>query len=89
MSQAFVKDPNAVLDYHINWGDWLAGDSIATSSWIVPSGIVKDSDTNTSTATTVWLSGGSLGQAYALVNRIVTTGGRTEDRTIRVQIWDK
>ena len=27
----FTKDPNAVLDYSVDWAKWLDGDTIATS----------------------------------------------------------
>jgi hypothetical protein len=78
------KDPSAVKDYSIDWSAWLAGDTISTSTWTVPAGITKDSDTKTNTFTTIWLSGGALFSRYRLTNRIVTTGGRTEDRSIEI-----
>jgi hypothetical protein len=90
MPSTFDKDPNAVLDYTVDWEDWLVGsDTIATSTWSVPSGITKDSDTKSTTAATIWLSGGAHGTNYALVNRIVTASGRTDDRTITVQVRSK
>ena len=84
MGKKFLKDPDAVLDYETDWEDWLGTDTISTSSWTVPTGITKDSDTNTTTTATIWLSGGTAGTSYTLVNRIVTAGGRTEDRTITI-----
>lgn len=87
----FQKDPNAILDYRVDWGPWLdaSGDAIATSIWIVPSGITQTLATNTSTTATIWLSGGTAGQEYVLVNRITTTGGRTDDRSITIQVMEK
>jgi hypothetical protein len=85
----FEKDPNAVLDYKINWNDFLtvdnATDTIVTSTWTVPSGITKDNDTNTTTTTTIWLKDGTAGTDYTLTNRIVTTDGRTQDQSIIIQ----
>lgn len=92
MPPPFVKDPNAVIDYKIDWSAWLTAaddDTISTSTWIVPSGITKDSDSKTTTTATVWLSGGTAGEDYAITNRIVTAGGRTEDRTIRIMVREK
>jgi len=86
---AFLKDPNAVLDYQVRWNTWLGADTISTSTWVVPSGITKESDTNTTTSATIWLSGGTVGDSYNLVNRIITAGGRTEDRTITIQIEER
>lgn len=76
------KDPDEVLDYVVRWAARLAGDTIDTSTWVVPAGLTKDSDTKTGTTTTIWLSGGTAGQEYSLVNRVVTAGGRTMDQTI-------
>ena len=90
MALAFPnKDPNEVLDYQIDWTLRLAGDTISTSTWTVPAGITKDSDSNTTTAATVWLSGGTLGETYELLNRIVTAGARTMDQTVKIKIKSK
>ena len=80
----FAKDPNAVLDYVVDWTAYLGDDTITTSTWIVPAGITKNSDTSTTTTAKVWLEGGTAGERYAVTNRITTAGGRTDDRTIRI-----
>lgn len=83
----YKKSSAAVLDYAINWSDFLAGDSIATSTWAVsPSGLTIDSETETTTVTTVWVSGGTVGVEYLLTNTITTAGGRTSDRTLQISI---
>ena len=86
-----TKDPNSVLDYVLDWNThWLAtGDTISASTWTVPAGITKDSDTNSATTTTIWVSGGTAGTDYDLLNRVVTTGGRTVDRTLRIQVRER
>ena len=89
MAQSFIKDPNAVLDYTVDWSEWLDGDTISTSSWTVATGLTKASDSKTSTAATAWLSGGTVGVTYEATNRIVTAGGRTEDRTIYIMVMEK
>jgi hypothetical protein len=89
MPQVHIKDPDAVLDYTIDWSDWLGADTISTSAWTVPTGITEDSDSNTTTTTTVWLSGGTAGTRYSVVNSIVTAAGREEDRTIYVTIQQR
>ena len=82
----FVKDPDASLDYGFDWSAWLGTDTIATSTWTVDSGITKGATSNTTTTTTVWLSGGTVGTTYNAVNRIVTAGGRTNDHTLTVRV---
>lgn len=89
MNNVFIKDPDAVLDYSIDWSAWLGTDTIIISTWTVPTGIVKASDSQTTTVTTVWLSGGTDGSSYPVVNRIVTAGGRTDDRTLIIEVAQK
>lgn len=85
----FLKDPNAVLDYAVDWSRWLAGDEIATSTWTVPAGLTKLSDSTTTTKATVWLAGGAVGQSYTVTNRITTTGGRTEERSLTIRVEER
>lgn len=103
----FTHDPDAVLDYTIDWDDpkaasvdrwtrtvtvgpWLAdGETISTSTWTVPTGITKDSESETDDTTTIWLSGGTHGTDYDLVNEIVTSAGRTANRTIRIRCRER
>jgi len=84
MTCAFYKDPSAVLDYQMDWSSWLDTDTISTSTWTVPTGITKDSDNNDTTTATIWLSGGTAGTTYEIVNKIVTANGRTEERTLTI-----
>ena len=84
------KDPQAVLDYGFDWSDWLAvGETVSTSSWAVEAGITKDSDTNDSTTTTIWLSGGTAGEDYTVTNTIVTSASRTDERSIIVFVRER
>lgn len=89
MSKAYTKDPDAVLDYSIDWSDWLDADTISTSTWTVETGLTKGTVSNTTTLTTVWLSGGTAGTSYSVSNRIVTAGGRTEDRTFYIEMRER
>jgi hypothetical protein len=93
VSGSNIKDPDATLDYGLDWAGedpWLAaGETIQTSTWLVPAGLVKGSDSHTDTATTVWLSGGTLGVDYEVTNRITTNQARTDDRTIRIMIRER
>ena len=82
----FQKDPSAVLDFIVNWTDYLDGDTISTAAATVPAGITLDSEANTTTTHTMWLSGGTEGNAYDIVSQIVTVGGRTDERTIRINV---
>lgn len=84
---AYKKRSAEVKDYAIDWSVRLdEGDTISTSTWVVETGITKDSDTNTTTSTTIWLSGGTAGVEYTLTNRVVTAQGRTHEASFLVTI---
>lgn len=85
-SNVYLKDPDARVDFQTDWTDWLAGDTISASSWVVPSGITQYSTSNTTTTATIWLISGSEGRDYAVVNRITTTGGRINDQTLIIKV---
>lgn len=84
-----TKDPQAVLDYTIDWSAWLNGDTIVGSVWTVETGITKTTDSFTSTVTTVWLSGGTVGKDYEITNRVTTATGRIDDRTFIIHVEDR
>ena len=94
-SQTFtvLKDPNEVLDYKWDWATNVlaVGETISTRTVTVPAGITKDSDsiTDTNTTVTVWLSGGTAGQSYAVACKITTTSARTYERTMTVRVQER
>lgn len=87
-----LKDPDAVLDYTIDWGaDYLAtGELLAASEWSVDpdelGGVsIAGTDFDASTST-VKAAGGVAGRLYRLVNRITTATGRIDDRSIVIRV---
>ena len=86
--ESFIKDQAAVLDYQIDWATWLSSDTINESIWLAP-GLTIDSESETTTATTVWLSGGSTGKTYKVTNNITTDGGRTDERSFTVSVANR
>ena len=85
----FTKDPDATLDYKVDWSSWLIDDTITASLWIVPPELNNEVDTFTDSSATIWLSGGSVGSSYEVVNRITTAAGRIDDRTITIRMKEK
>ncbi|WP_432112848.1 hypothetical protein [Streptomyces sp. S1] len=84
------KDPDAVLDWVWDWNEWLdEGETILNSQFIASVGITVDSESSTTKTATVWLSGGTPGQVYQVTNRISTTGGRTDDRSITIRVVER
>lgn len=87
-----VKDPQARLDYAIDWSDYLDdGESIVTSAWLVaPAGeLVCSGDSVTGTVAQVMIEGGGLRQTYVLSNRIATSLGRIDDRSLTIRVQER
>ncbi len=104
MSDSYIKDPSAELVYTVNWASedgtndggssdtgWLQGDTIATSTWIVPDGLTAGVESKTTTQAAIKLSGGTVGQTYTVVNRITTASSPQliDDRSIVIKIRQK
>lgn len=87
------KDPDAALEYTFDWTDWLAEVSDTIDSYtLTVSGVTKTSDARVGARVTVWVSGGTVNALAApasIACRIVTAGGRTEDRTIYLLIRER
>lgn len=87
--QVFLKDPDAVLDYTMDWGSGYlqSGEAISTSLWtIFPSGMTLNAAGHTASDCTITLQGGICGHIYQLTNRITTSQGRTDERSISVRV---
>lgn len=90
--KSFIKDPDADLDYTIDWSDWLSGgEQLSTSVWSISttdvlSPLTKHDPSNTSVLATIWLAGGALQQSYIVTNEITTnsTPSRTEERSFMI-----
>lgn len=96
-----VKAPDAKLDYGIDWADGYLdmgspAETIATSEWFIRPAqgsppeieMVTGTDTisNDLTETSITVEGGLLGYRYELVNEIVTSLGRRDQRSVEIRI---
>jgi len=99
MAERHIKDPESVLDYAFDWramthgtatSDWLETDETITSYTITAdTGITADSSTESDGKVTVWLSGGTAGKWYKIACLITTSAGRTDERTIYIQVQER
>jgi len=84
-------DPDARLDYRINWADWLAtGEAIVSSTWEVTGATVVTA-THTATAATLWLTAPS-GDEITAVNTITTDSApvaRIDQRTLIITVAER
>lgn len=90
LDQLETKDPDDEKDYKALWGKQLDpfGDTIVSSSWIVPIGITMFDESFDAQSATIWLSGGTLGADYELTNRIITNNNppRKLDQSITIRV---
>jgi hypothetical protein len=87
-----IKDPDALLDYPIDWSSWLADITDTYQSHTVTDltgGITIDSSTQSGGVITVWISGGTVGETASFTVRIVSAAGRTDDRTFYLKIKER
>lgn len=94
-----IKDPDAILDYGWNLrtpgGEWLAADETITSFAVVasPAGLTVapagHPNTESNGVITYWLAGGVAGQSYNVTCHVVTSAGREDDRTTRVDVFER
>lgn len=78
------KDTDEVLDF--TWAAPLDPGDTLSSYTAAASGVVIDSDNNTGTEITLWLSGGTAGQTGMIALEATTTLGRTLAETLYIPI---
>lgn len=79
-------DPADQLDYTIDFTDLLAGDTIMGSpTWTVTPGITMYAPSNTTTSATVWLKNGVIDAIATVECTLVTTAGRTLNRSFKIE----
>lgn len=94
-----LKDPQAVLDFTINWQPWLDDvlDSLVSKSVTVStiagdaSPLVVVQSAISGKSVVIWLSGGSAGNTYQVTCHITTasTPARQDDRSIFIKVKDR
>ena len=86
-----LKDPEAELDYAVDWGaEYLGEDSLAQSEWEVApdevDGVAVISATFDLLVATVKAGGGIPGRLYRLTNRVVLASGLIDSRSITLRV---
>lgn len=86
-----LKDPAAVLDYAVDWGeDYLEADRLATSHWTIApvedGGLSLVSEAIEATLAVVTVGGGCAGHVYRLTNHVATMDGRSDSRSVTIRV---
>lgn len=89
----YLKDPEARVDYAIDWGDYLDGQTIAASAWSVEpdeaGGIAIDEESFQPLLTAARLSGGVIGHAYRVSNLVTLADGSADARSIDLRVEER
>jgi hypothetical protein len=90
----FLKDPDALLDYAVDWGAALGvGTSIAASDWAVrpdePGGLSVMRADLAGAVASVRLAGGVPGHVYAVGNLVTLADGTADERSLTIRVEDR
>jgi hypothetical protein len=86
-----LKDPDAVLDYEVDWSaDYLGTDVLSGSEWSVSpaeaSGLTILEQLFDGGLATVKASGGTVGHVYRLTNHISLESGLRDSRSVVIRV---
>ena len=87
-----LKDPDAILDYSVQWSQYLpATVTVASCTWIVSpveaGGLYISGTPSLATAlATAVVAGGKAGNTYTLTCRAVLSNGTTDDRAWAIRV---
>jgi hypothetical protein len=90
----FLKDPQAVLEYRVDWVAALgSGAEISASSWSVQpdeaGGVSVVSAGLEGPITTARLGGGMPGHVYVVGNRVLLADGTSDERSLTIRVEDR
>jgi hypothetical protein len=90
------KDPYAVLDYTLDWTNWMPSGEVISSMTVTvetisgdASPLAVDSSTNTNYLSTAVLSAGTAGNIYNVEYKIVTDNSKQDSRNIRIKVVER
>lgn len=87
VEKEFIHAPSSKLDYGFDWKTlgWLeTGETITSSSWAIPSNLIKSDERNVNGVTSVMIDGGVSGTSYTITNTITTSNSRIDSRSIKL-----
>lgn len=90
VEKVFPKDPDATLDFGVDWSEWLETGEVITGYVITAdAGITVDDDGERDGIIVFWLSGGTDGIAYTIACKITTDLERIEERSILIRCMER
>lgn len=90
------KDPYAILDYSLDFENWMPANDTISSITVTAQSITGDaapltinSSTNTNYVVTAIISGGTAGKIYNVEYRIITANAKRDSRNIRIKVIER
>lgn len=86
-----LKDPEAALDYAVDWGtEYLTAETLTGSHWQVTpveaGGVLVTASRFDDTIASVTATGGVAGHLYQLTNHVALSSGLTDSRSIVLRV---
>lgn len=84
-----AKDPDDTTKRGLDWTNWLAGENLVSSNWIIArndGSIVIQRSEFTTKLTTVLMVRGRANRRYVLTNSILTDQGRRRDQSVAIRV---
>lgn len=84
------KTSNEVINYFVDWTTetTAVSQTLSTSTFVVPTGLTNESESNTTTGATLVLSSGRHGVTYLIKNTVTTSEGLTLEQFFEVEVDD-
>jgi hypothetical protein len=86
----YLKDPDAAVDYAIDWTPYLDGRTIVASAWSVApaemGGVAIGEASFDPGRTAVRCTGGIAGHGYSLANHVTLSDGSSDDRSLALRV---
>lgn len=87
-----VKDPDAVLDFTVDWTAMLAdGETLVSAQWLIEpeGGLLLVAEGGEGAVRSATVGGGKAGEVVRLTSRVVTGLGRSDDRSFHIRIVEQ
>lgn len=89
----YLKDPEARIDYAIDWAVYLSGQTIVASAWAVEpdeqDGIEIEESSFAPERSAARLAGGLVGHIYTVSNVVILSDGSRDSRSITLRVEER
>lgn len=90
----YLKDPQAILDYAIDWPlGWVGEATIVSALWTVapgePDGLTIADETIAGLRTIARLGGGVAGRVYRVAAGVTLSDGRADERSLTLRVEER